>query len=272
MNVFERWTERAPALEKLADALRSGMAEATPVITVPEAEDFLTPLQYPTKVVLIGANYYDHMAKDAPALGSFKKDEKIPTLFFKPPTTTLVGCGKSVRYPSQSEKFDWEVELAAIIGARARRVGVERALDHVAGFAVGIDLSARDWQFHPKHLVRFDLFGGKGFDDSCPLGPKVTPARFVQHDRLQLRLWVNGDLKQSANTSDMIWPLAEQISAISNQVTLKPSDVILTGTPAGVGMASGTYLEVGDRIDAEIDGLGRLSVEIVADQPFASGV
>jgi 2-keto-4-pentenoate hydratase/2-oxohepta-3-ene-1,7-dioic acid hydratase in catechol pathway len=272
MNVFEHWTERAPALEKLADALRSGMAEATPVSTVPEAEDFLTPLQYPTKVVLIGANYYDHMAKDAPALGSFKKDEKIPTLFFKPPTTTLVSCGKSVRYPSQSEKFDWEVELAAIIGARARRVGVERALDHVAGFAVGIDLSARDWQFHPKHLVRFDLFGGKGFDDSCPLGPKITPARFVQHDRLQLRLWVNGDLKQSANTSDMIWPLAEQISAISNQVTLEPSDVILTGTPAGVGMASGTYLEVGDRIDAEIDGLGRLSVEIVADQPFASGV
>jgi 2-keto-4-pentenoate hydratase/2-oxohepta-3-ene-1,7-dioic acid hydratase in catechol pathway len=213
MNVFEHWTERAPALEKLADALRSGMAEATPVSTVPEAEDFLTPLQYPTKVVLIGANYYDHMAKDAPALGSFKKDEKIPTLFFKPPTTTLVSCGKSVRYPSQSEKFDWEVELAAIIGARARRVGVERALDHVAGFAVGIDLSARDWQFHPKHLVRFDLFGGKGFDDSCPLGPKITPARFVQHDRLQLRLWVNGDLKQSANTSDMIWPLAEQISA-----------------------------------------------------------
>ena len=99
MNVFGHWTERAPALKKLADALRSGIAEAAPV-PAPGAEDFLTPLQYPTKVVLMGANYYDHMAKDVPALGPFKKDEKIPTLFFKPPTTTLVGCGKSVRYPS----------------------------------------------------------------------------------------------------------------------------------------------------------------------------
>jgi 2-keto-4-pentenoate hydratase/2-oxohepta-3-ene-1,7-dioic acid hydratase in catechol pathway len=139
MNVFEYWTERAPALEKLADALRSQKVDATPVSAAPGAEDFLTPLQYPTKVILMGANYYDHMAKDAPGLGVFKKEEKIPTLFFKPPTTTLVGCGKSVRYPSQSEQFDWEVELAAIIGARARRIGVERALDHVAGFAVGIE-------------------------------------------------------------------------------------------------------------------------------------
>jgi 2-keto-4-pentenoate hydratase/2-oxohepta-3-ene-1,7-dioic acid hydratase in catechol pathway len=133
---------------------------------------------------------------------------------------------------------------------------------------VGIDLSARDWQFHPKHLVKFDLFGGKSFGDSCPLGPKITPARFVQHDHLQLKLWVNGELKQNANMSDMIWSLAEQISAISDHVTLEPGDVILTGTPSGVGLASGTFLKVGDTVEAEIDGLGRLSVEIVPDQPF----
>ena len=94
LNVFEHWTERAPALEKLADALRSGMAEASPVSLAPEAEDFLTPLQYPTKVVLMGASSYDHIAKDAPALGPFKKDEKIPTLFFKPPTRP---CSAAVR-------------------------------------------------------------------------------------------------------------------------------------------------------------------------------
>ena len=163
-----------------------------------------------------------------------------------------------MRYPAQSEKFDWEGELAAVIGKRARRVSPAEALDYVAGYAVGIDLSARDWQFHPKHLVKFDLFGGKGFDDSCPFGPKITPAQFVQHDRLQLKLWVNGDLKQNANTSDMIWSLGEQVSAISDHVTLEPGDVILTGTPAGVGLASRTFLKIGDKVDAEIEGLGRL--------------
>jgi 2-keto-4-pentenoate hydratase/2-oxohepta-3-ene-1,7-dioic acid hydratase in catechol pathway len=191
----------------------------------------------------------------------------MPTLFFKPPATTLVGSGKSVRYPTQSKKFDWEIELAAVIGKRARRVRAAAALDCVAGYTIGIDLSARDWQFHPKHLVKFDLFGGKGFDDSCPLGPKIVPARFVDHGNLQLRLYVNGELKQNANTRDMIWSLAEQIEAMSEHVTLDPGDVILTGTPAGVGLATGTYLKVGDRIDAHIDQLGQLSVEVVEDQP-----
>jgi 2-keto-4-pentenoate hydratase/2-oxohepta-3-ene-1,7-dioic acid hydratase in catechol pathway len=270
INIFEHWTEREPALTKLANELRSGTLGATELGPTPAIEQFLTPLQYPTKVVLMGANYYDHMAKDAPFIEFKAKEDKIPTLFFKPPPTTLVGCGKSVRYPAQSEKFDWEGELAAVIGKRARRVSPAEALDYVAGYAVGIDLSARDWQFHPKHLVKFDLFGGKGFDDSCPFGPKITPAQFVQHDRLQLKLWVNGDLKQNANTSDMIWSLGEQVSAISDHVTLEPGDVILTGTPAGVGLASRTFLKIGDKVDAEIEGLGRLSIEIIADQPFAS--
>lgn len=269
INVFEHWTESEPVLDKVADGIASGQVTASPLAPAPGPDQFLTPLQYPSKVVLMGANYADHMAKDAPQLNAKKKEDSIPVLFFKPPTTTLVGCGKSVRYPAQSDKFDWEGELGAVIGKRARRVSVDEALDYVAGYAVGIDLSARDWQFHPKHLVKFDLFGGKGFDDSCPFGPKITPARFVQHDRLSLKLWVNGDLKQDSNTSNMIWSLAEQISAMSDHVTLEPGDVILTGTPAGVGLGSNTFLHVGDKVEAEIEGLGRLSVEIVPDQPLA---
>jgi 2-keto-4-pentenoate hydratase/2-oxohepta-3-ene-1,7-dioic acid hydratase in catechol pathway len=270
MNVFEHWTAREPVLVRLADGIASGDVAAAALSPAPTPNQFLTPLQYPSKVVLMGANYADHMAKDGSFLNAKKKEESIPVLFFKPPTTTLVGCGKSVRYPAQSDKFDWEGELGAVIGKRARRVSVAEALDHVAGYAVGIDLSARDWQFHPKHLVKFDLFGGKGFDDSCPFGPKITPARFVGHDALWLKLWVNGDLKQDSNTSNMIWSLAEQISAISDHVTLEPGDVILTGTPAGVGFASNTFLHVGDKVDAEIEGLGRLSIEIVPDQPMAT--
>ena len=264
MNIFERWTEHQPALDRIAADVKARPLLSAQVRT-PQLNEFLTPLQYPSKVVLMGANYYDHMHGDA-GFSDFQKSSKIPTLFFKPPTTTLVGSGKSVRYPTQSKKFDWEVELAAVIGKRARRVREAEAMDYVAGFTIGVDLSARDWQFHKKHLVEFDLFGGKGFDDSCPVGPKIVPAHFVDDTNLGLKLWVNGDLKQDANTRDMIWSLPEQIAAMTEHVTLEPGDILLTGTPAGVGLATGTFLKIGDVIDAEIDGLGRLSFEIIEDK------
>jgi len=264
INVFEQWEEREPVCAELADAISRRAAGASRIDPAPKADDFLTPLQYPSKVVLTGANYYEHLYKDAGML-DFRKEDKIPTFFLKPPTTTLVGSGKSVRYPTQSKQFDWEIELAVIVGKRMRRVSAAHAMRYVAGYTIGLDLSARDWQLHPKHLVKFDLFGGKAFDDSCPLGPRITPARYVQHDNLDLKLWVNDVLKQNANSRDMIWSLPEQLAAMSEHVTLEPGDVILTGTPAGVGWATGQYLKVGDRIDAEISGLGRLSVEIIAD-------
>ena len=177
----------------------------------------------------------------------------------------MVGQGRSVRYPAQSEKFDYELELAFVIGKRGRRITPEVALDHVAGYTIGLDLSARDWQRHPKHLVKFDLFGGKVFDDSCPLGPGIVPARFVDSADLQLRLWVNGELRQDANTSDMIWPVPELVARLSEHVTLEPGDVVLTGTPSGVGLATNTWLAVGDVIDGEITGLGSMQVTVVPD-------
>jgi 2-keto-4-pentenoate hydratase/2-oxohepta-3-ene-1,7-dioic acid hydratase in catechol pathway len=140
------------------------------------------------------------------------------------------------------------------------------AMAGVAGYAVGIDLSARDWQMNPRHPWKFDLFTGKSFDDSCPLGPKIVPARFVDPGALHLQLRVNGEVKQDARSDDMIWSVAELVSVLSEHVTLEPGDVLLTGTPAGVGMASGTYLRVGDRVEATISGLGTLSVVVVADE------
>lgn len=260
MNVFENW----PKNEDKLIALVKNLNKSRPLEPAPADDDFLAPLQYPAKVVLCGANYYDHMHKDA-GMTNFRKETNIPVFFLKAPTTTLVGCGKTVRYPTQSQKLDWEIELAAVIGKKTRRVSEAEAADAIAGYTIGIDLSARDWQFHPKHPFKFDLFGGKSFDDSCPLGPKIVPARFVDAGNLQLRLFVNGELKQNANTRDMIWSVAEQISLMSEHLTLEPGDVILTGTPAGVGLATGTYLKVGDKIEAEIDGLGRLNVEVISD-------
>jgi 2-keto-4-pentenoate hydratase/2-oxohepta-3-ene-1,7-dioic acid hydratase in catechol pathway len=263
MALFSDWEA---ADKRLGDIAR-GLGPASParLDPAPGPEDFLTPLQFPNKLMLGGANYYEHMRKEANK-PDFRKEDGTPVFFLKPPTTSLVGCGKTVLYPVQSEKFDWEIELAVIIGKRMRRASEEEATAGIAGYAVGLDLSARDWQMNPRHPWKFDLFAGKAFDTSCPVGPKIVPARFVDPKNLDLRLWINGVLKQDANTSDMIWGVAEQISILSEHVTLEPGDIVLTGTPAGVGMASGTYLKVGDRIDAEITGLGRLSVEIMPDE------
>lgn len=260
MNLFDDWPSSEKALCELAGRIKDfAPADIGRALSI---GDFMTPLQYPAKLILGGANYYEHMFKDANK-PDFRKEDGAPIFFLKPPTTSLVGCGKTVRFPVQSSKLDWEIELAVIIGKRLQRASEAEAMEGVAGYAVGIDLSARDWQMNPRHPWKFDLFTGKAFDDSCPLGPKIVPARFVDPGDLRLCLSVNGQVRQDARSSDMIWSVAEQVSILSEHVTLEPGDILLTGTPAGVGMASGSYLSPGDTITAEIDGLGVLQVEII---------
>ena len=259
MQLFGRWGAVEPVIVASVDELGAGTRTCRDVGPA-EVADWLSPLQYPAKVICTGANYYDHVTKDG-GHASFSKADNIPVFFLKPPTTTLVGQGL-VRFPAQTQKLDYEIELALVIGERGRNIPVEDAHRYVAGYTVAIDLSARDWQRHPKHLVKFDLFGGKAFDDSCPLGPGIVPARYVDPDALRLRLSVNGELRQDASTADMIWPVPELIARISEHVTLEPGDVVLTGTPSGVGLATGTWLRAGDVIDCEITGLGSMRVEI----------
>jgi 2-keto-4-pentenoate hydratase/2-oxohepta-3-ene-1,7-dioic acid hydratase in catechol pathway len=262
MNLFDDWeASEARLLSLAAEIDKHASARVEPA---PRVSDFMTPLQYPSKLVLGGANYYEHMFKDANK-PDFRKEDSLPVFFLKPPTTSLVGCGKTVRFPVQSAQLDWEIELAVVVGKRLRRASQDEVQSAIAGYAVGLDLSARDWQMNPRHPWKFDLFTGKAFDDSCPLGPKFVPARFVDASDLRLQLWVNGEIKQDARTSDMIWPVAEQLSVLSEHVTLEPGDILLTGTPAGVGMPAGTFLKVGDEVKAEIEGLGTLQVEIIAD-------
>ena len=265
MGVFERWPENEPVLVDAVGRLESDPGAMRPVPRPASLEKWLTPLRFPRKVICTGFNYMNHVTKDG-GHGSFSKDDNIPVFFLKPPTTTLVGQGASIRYPAQSAKFDYELELAVIISRPGRKIDVDEAMSYVAGYTIGLDMSARDWQRHPQHMVKFDLFGGKAFDDSCPLGPGIVPARFVDEDNLQLRLRVNGELRQDANTSDMIWTVAEQIAAISEHVTVEPGDVIMTGTPAGVGLSTSTWLKVGDVLEAEITGLGTLTVQIADDR------
>ena len=260
MSLFDDWRTSDARLDEGAERAKG---EARGRIEPPCDYDFMAPLLNPAKLLMGGANYYEHIRIEANK-PDFTKETAMPVFFTKPVATCLVGAG-AVRYPAQSIKFDWEIELAVVVGERLRRASEAEAEAAIAGYCIGIDFSARDWQFSPLNPFKFDLFTGKAFDDSCPLGPKFVPARFVDAQNLGLRLRVNGELMQNANTKDMVWSPAEQLAALSQHTTLQPGDILLTGTPSGVGMARGVFLKVGDSVEAEIDGLGALRVEIVPD-------
>lgn len=255
MALFADWGTSMRRLEEIAGGLDSIAAPLAPGL------EFLTPLQYPAKVVLTGTNYIDHVRNVGHA--RFNREQSFPAFFLKPPTTCLVGPGATVRYPEQSSKLDWEIELAVVIGKTARRVKASDALAHVAACTIGIDLSARDVQNNPRHYVGKDLCLGKAFDDSCPLGPLLIPVQFVGDlQDLSLKLTVNGVTEQDSNTRHMIWSVAEQIEEISKHMTLEPGDILMTGTPAGCGIEKGKFLHVGDVLRAEIQRLGALEVSI----------
>ena len=221
----------------------------------------LAPLLYPGKVLCAGANYFDHLAEMGMP-GAKKTDQRL-FFFMKPPRNAVVGEGGTVRMPIGTDAFDWEVELAAVIGKRARNVPVETALGHVAAYTVAIDFSARDHNRAPETFYKLDWVAGKAHDTCCPLGPRLVPAAAIADPQdIGLKLRVNGALKQDGRSTDMIFSIAEQIAIASRIMTLDPGDVLLTGTPAGVGAPKQTFLQVGDRVDAEIDRIGTLSVVI----------
>jgi len=221
----------------------------------------LAPLLYPGKILCAGANYFDHLAEMGMP-GAKKEDQRL-FFFMKPPRNAVVGEGDTVHMPINTQAFDWEVELALVIGKTARNVSVEQALSHVAAYTVAIDFSARDHNRAPETFYKLDWVAGKGHDTCCPMGPRLIPAhQFGDPQLAALKLAVNGALKQNGNAKDMIFSVAEQISTASRIMTLDPGDVLLTGTPAGVGVPHKTFLSVGDRVDADIEGIGRLSVAI----------
>lgn len=218
-------------------------------------------ISHPSKLVCAGMNYYCHMRKDAKR--DIKKED-YDCMFFLKTQDSHLAADREIPYPAFTVKYDWEVELVVIIGKEARNVQAADAMDYVAGYAVGNDLSARDWQFNPRHGRQFDLVAGKAFDHSGPVGPWLVPAKFVDTSDLALKLWVNGDLKQDSTTKEMIWTIGELIESYTAHSTLRPGDIFFTGAPAGVGMTTNTYLKPGDVIVAEVEGLGQLETRIAA--------
>jgi 2-keto-4-pentenoate hydratase/2-oxohepta-3-ene-1,7-dioic acid hydratase in catechol pathway len=235
--------------------------------------DLRAPLTRPGVMYCAGANYRDHVEAMSKAFNMKlvldpKAEGVEPWHFLKPGPATVVGDKARVPFPKHTEKLDWEAELAVVIGARARNVSVERALDFVAGYTCANDLSARDnlvrASVDPSSPFRFDWIGHKCFSGSCPLGPVLTPAEFVESpETLDISLTINGEIRQNSNTSNHLYSVADQIAYLSTRVELFPGDVILTGTPAGVGMETGTFLKRGDVMRVRIEGLGELETTVV---------
>ena len=257
-GVFVNWPVAFPALQDFAAAAAAGRVPAS--FAVPAAKaDLALPIQFPNKLIAVGANYEDHLREMNAVI---PKGER-PVMFIKPPTTALTGPGP-VPIPDGCSQFDWEVELAVIIGTRMRKVSRADAMAGVAGYSVSVDYTARDYFFPKDYFFKADFLLGKGQDATTPLGPVITPAAFIRdpHD-LTITLSVNGATKQNASTAGMIYRIDEQIAAISQFVTLEPGDVILTGSPAGVGLPRGEFLHPGDHVVATAEGVGELHMTIV---------
>jgi 2-keto-4-pentenoate hydratase/2-oxohepta-3-ene-1,7-dioic acid hydratase in catechol pathway len=250
LSLLEDW----PAAEAI---LRDLDVDGAPVI---EYDALLPPLRWPRKVICAGVNYRRHMREMG---GDIPADGWRPFFFLKAPTTSVIGPRDPIVISDPARaRYDWEAELAVVIGVRGKNIDPERARFHAAAYSVCNDITARGYHRRdaaPADAFSYDWFAAKSMEGSLPLGPGLTPAFLVPDPQdLRLRLWVNGELQQDESTADMVCPVAELIAAASAIVTLEPGDVIATGTPSGVGAARGLYLRGGDVVRVTIDGLGTL--------------
>lgn len=243
------------------DALaRLGQLDSTTLPEVPIGTRLGPPVSDTGKIVCIGLNYHDHareVGKSAPA---------EPTLFLKAPSS-LCGPSDGIEVPDGADQLDWEVELGIVIGRRAKAISVADAMDHVAGFLTANDLSERAWQ--SERSGQFTK--GKSHDTFCPIGPwLVTPDEIA--DVMTLPLWteVNGTRMQDGTTADMVFDVATSLAYISGFMTLDPGDLILTGTPPGVGKGqkpAPVYLKLGDMLRCGVEGLGEQEHALIAGTP-----
>ena len=235
-----------------------------------DALELLVPIPRPNKLLLLAGNYNEHLTEGG-GRGT-ERAETFPYVFTKPPTTTLNDPNKPVVIPRVSpDSIDWELEQCVVIGRRARHVSEADALKYVAGYTVVNDISDRKFRPNPSRKERtndkwFDWEHGKWHDTFCPCGPCIASADAIPDPQiLAMKLSVNGQLKQNSSTGKQIFPIAAVVAFISDIVTLEPGDLIATGTPGGVGSASGTFLKPGDRIEAWIEGIGTLISPVVAE-------
>ena len=209
-----------------------------------EQARLLAPTQ-PSKILCVGRNYVEH-AKEHGA-----EVPKVPLIFMKPPSS-IIANGEAILLPPQSQQVEHEGELVLVIGKRGHSVTAEQAREHILGYTIGNDVTARDLQRSDNQWTR-----AKGFDTFCPFGPWID-TDFDPSDAV-ITVRVNGQMRQMASTRDMVFNIGVLVAYISSVMTLEPGDIIFTGTPAGVGV-----LQAGDTVDVEIEGLGNLSNPVKA--------
>ncbi len=258
---MQSYLEGLPHSETILRKLLADIATA-PELVVENAQDgfphllhqseiqYLAPVQRPGKILCVGMNYRDH------CLEQNKPIPEIPMLFSKFATSVNHHLGEIPLPLKLDPCCDYEAELAVVIGKRASNVTKRNALNHVAGYTIMNDVTARSLQKNEKQWIR-----GKGFDGSAPLGPVlVTPDELDDPANLDVRCRVNGELRQQSNTSQMIFSVPELIAYITQAITLEPGDIISTGTPGGVGVyrEPAVFLQPGDEVSAEVAGIGKL--------------
>jgi 2-keto-4-pentenoate hydratase/2-oxohepta-3-ene-1,7-dioic acid hydratase in catechol pathway len=245
----------------------AGAAETQEQSRVPvEGAAVLAPILVPGKVICVAANYQSHVTE----AGGAERERTIatPRLFLKP-DTAVIGDGTPVELNPITSQLDWEVEIAVWIGTKARNVPESAALDHVFGYSTSNDISARNLELGDERDNEawtgfFDWLEGKWLDGSAPLGPYlVTADEIPDPQALGLSLTVNGDVWQNGTSADMVHSVAKLVAFSSRIMTLRPGDVILTGTPSGVGATTGHFLKPGDVMVAEVTGLGALTTPVI---------
>ena len=264
IGILEDWKAAEGALRAAAAKAAKSKVQSRPL----KGTKLLAPVLWPSAIFCAGANYADHAAEMNKFNGRPPEPDPhtlgLESWHFIKASRSIANPGATVKISDYSSKMDWEIELVAVIGRKAKNVPQAKALAYVAGYTVANDLSARDRGRRP-HVAdtspfKADWVAHKSFDGSCPLGPWIVPARDIPDPQnLGLKLWVNDVLKQDSNTGQMIFNLAEQIAHLSSRLTLHPGDLILTGTPAGVGAGRNEFLKAGDVVKMWIEGLGGLS-------------
>ena len=274
LGILADWRAAEGALRKAAASVgkgsgkRGGKAKSRLLAKT----KLLAPVRFPSAIYCAGSNYADHAAEMAARDGRGPPPDPhtlgLKAWHFIKAPRAIADPGTRVKISGYCEQMDWEVELAAVIGRAAKDVPQDKALSYIAGYTVANDLSARDRgrraNMPDASPFKWDWTKHKTFDGSCPLGPWIVPASDIgDPQKLGLKLWVNGVLKQDSNTSEMIFTLAEQIAQLSAGMTLHPGDIVLTGTPAGVGAGRNEFLKAGDVVKLWIEKIGDIENRMV---------
>ncbi len=266
LGVRQEKTIRDLGARDLPNAITDAMIASAPELAM-DGLRLDAPIRSVPKLLALAGNYRKHVAESGfsgPSNGIW-----TPQIFWKP-TTSIVGPNAKVALRNNNVFFDWEAELAVIIGKRTKDIATEEAMSCVFGYTIINDLSERKFNANLENRDKrefdpfFDWLMGKWFDGSAPLGPEIVTADEIPDPHnLPIRLFLNGDLMQDSNTKNMIFRIPETIAAISQVLTLEPGDIIAMGTPEGVGFSRGRPLQAGDHLRAEIDSLGSLDTWIV---------